>query len=108
MAYTPGPLHFSKAGQFGTSAILDEHERVIGEAFAGVGHEHLPIQHDAEANARLWATSPELLESCKAMYELVKYMILVDGKLQSTKPAPSNVVEIVINMRKTIDKGEAQ
>lgn len=71
MTRTPSPLTIKGPSPGGTAlddggdyAILDETRHIIGEAICRVGTATFV---DAEANAKLWAASPELLEACRAI-----------------------------------------
>jgi hypothetical protein len=69
--HTPGPLEISGPSN-GLNKIIDdggnyamlEGGHIIGEAHHYIGG-GLPYA-DAEANARLWASAPDLLAACKA------------------------------------------
>ena len=69
--HTPGPLSVVGPSRGGSSyddggdyAIVDAHNKIIGEAsrLVGPGGETRP----ALENARLWAAAPDLLAACEA------------------------------------------
>jgi len=70
MKHTPGPLSIKKAEDSDDPdwAIVDADNRVIGEAFNLV---HFDTYRPAEANARLWASAPDLLV---ALEELLRHL----------------------------------
>jgi hypothetical protein len=70
MAHTPGPLTIVAANQGNNDfAIVHRGDYIIGEAYEQAGK---AIHLDAEANARLWAASPDLL---RALENLRKAML---------------------------------
>lgn len=65
-AHTPGPLRVvvttsGKWDETGDCAILDDEGKIIAETFRTVGPNGFIDRRPAEANARLFAASPELL-----------------------------------------------
>ena len=87
MKHTPGPWFINRARKpdntGGYDYAIDEgHEKILAETFEHVGwqdnskkeYEKFP----AEANARLIAAAPELLEACKAA--LMELSGLSNGK----------------------------
>lgn len=73
---TPGPLYVLRAAapsdggyDYAVMATIDGSARCIGEAFEVVDH---GVRVPAEANARLWAAAPMLLEACRATMSMVE------------------------------------
>jgi hypothetical protein len=75
MSYTKGPLWISGPSQGkernddgGDYAIVEPGGIIIGEAFHRVGED---AYRDAEANARLWASAPNLLAALETLLQMV-------------------------------------
>jgi len=76
--YTQGPLDIKGPSNGkqksidggGDFAILKD-GFIVGEAFRLCGElpSKVPVIADAESNARLWASAPDLLADCKALLE---------------------------------------
>lgn len=72
--YTTGPLMIRRGKPNGIErsidyAIVDSERKVIGEAFGIVDTNKT---RPAMANANLWAASPDLLEACEWMLEMIE------------------------------------
>jgi len=73
MSYTKGPLRISGPSQGrepdddgGNYAIIESGGIIIGEAFHCIGKD---AYRDARANARLWASAPDLLDELRLIVE---------------------------------------
>ena len=85
MSYTKGPLriHGPSPGigpydDGGDYAIIDEDNLVIGEAIHRVNEN---AYRDAEANARLWASAPDLLAERDALRDALKKLMTATAAL---------------------------
>jgi hypothetical protein len=70
LAHYTGPFTIQRAvrGRDRDFAIVNEHDHIMGEAY---GRVDTMIYPDAEANARLWAASPNLLAAAEAVVDAI-------------------------------------
>ena len=109
--HTPGPLHVRAASQKsdgGTDyAIVDQDNKVIGEAFEVVGTDN---KRPAYANAKLWAASSELLEALEAVRakdaENCRVVARIRGLQSIPSPLPMEQVDAAIAKAKGADPVE--
>lgn len=82
--HTPGPLSIKKAEDSDDPdwAIIDGDGRIIGEAFDLV---YFDTHRPAEANAKLWASAPDLLAERDALREALLLTIGGWDAIESNK-----------------------
>ncbi len=97
--YTRGPLTTHGPSPGGTPcddggdyAIRDIRENIIGEAICYTDSSYIP--HNAEANARLWAAAPTMLE---VLYQSFLWMSVHqrDGPLSNTSDGFNRLLDKV-------------
>ena len=87
MTYTPGPWKFVRASKSGINQendhlIYNEQKRHIAEVFQYQEHEFIISLSEAEANARLIAAAPEMLEILKQVKMDIEFESLGLGDLK--------------------------
>lgn len=96
MSHTPGPWHYHSNSLVTTSPddrLGETVARAVGTSIQ-VFHNHKP-EHIAEANARLIAAAPELLEALRELLAVSPY----DSTLPEVRPA---VDKSIAALRKAI------
>ena len=112
MAHTLGPLTIEGPSS-GLHRVIDDGGDyailkdgfIIGEAICLIGElpSRVPITADAEANARLWASAPDLLAENarlretieKLRYELAEALIQLDFRSESLRIAEEAILSLV-------------
>lgn len=96
-SHTPGPWHVSYAGR---TQVFDQHNNEVAFVAtygAGFGPQGWPFPwHHAEANARLIAAAPELLEALKTFvdaYMSVNYRAAVERAFSEAVAAIAKATE---------------
>lgn len=97
MEHTSGPWTLSKNGN--GQRIIQAPEDLGGYVIAHIGNEWTPHDGESEANARLIASTPDLLEACKSVrIRLVSTLSYVDGD------AMERMQDIIDCLAETIEK----
>ena len=96
MSHTPGPWHYHSSGLVTTNSDsrLGESIALVGDTGIQVFHNHNPVSIP-EANARLIASAPDLLEALQELLAVSPY----DSTLPEVRPA---VDKSIAALRKAI------
>lgn len=81
MKHTPGPWIFEEVRGSDDKTLVYRRILNVGNVYKQKGIASTGIDEEAEANARLIAAAPELLEACKAVANDTSHAIM--GKLQA-------------------------
>lgn len=89
--HTPGPWKVSasaladNANDYAIYVMRDDRRQIIAEAFGRSDWQHT---HPSDANARLIAAAPELLEACSTLVQVIEQLV--------PEPSVRGVADVVL------------